>query len=562
MRVGKTLTEEELEDHVLYEADPVKVGELSAWRKCTILVLARYPLLHSVFWLSVVGWAALRATDDKQALLKAVIECWLVYSFGKYVVTGTCGFRGLRLLRGNDAKPATHWREEADAYVAAQRDAGDAGAELRYEDVIHVVAIPNYKEDPGTLRRTVATLAAQADAKEALVVVLAMEERDATARATAAAVVGEFGGCFRALYCTLHELKPGEVAGKSSNENWAVRCAKRRLCDELGARSDRVVVTVCDADTYFHARYFAALSCAYVKRDALARRRTFWQACTQFYPNCDDVPLVCGVRYALLSVGFLGQMANPLHYKLPFAVYSVALDLAVEARYWDPAVIPEDWHMFLRCFYATAGEIRVEPLFFPVGCECVTDRTGPRTVAACYQQAKRWQWGAIDLGFIAARTGDAPPHRQLAVSLAATEHHLLYPLMWIVLAAAPWLVKDWATGWRFKLWAGFFVVNFFMLNVLDHAYRDVLARDAGCGGPRARGLAAFRGARVAAFVFFPFADLLLFVLPSLHAHARMALSTRFDYVVAPKVAICCMSSVHSSSHLLANLPLPDRKSVV
>ena len=41
-------------------------------------------------------------------------------------------------------------------------------------------------------------------------------------------------------------------------------------------------------------------------------------------------------------------MANPLHYKLPFAVYSLALDLAVEAKYWDPAVIPEDWHMFLR----------------------------------------------------------------------------------------------------------------------------------------------------------------------------------------------------------------------
>ncbi|KAH8070771.1 glycosyl transferase [Aureococcus anophagefferens] len=450
MRVGKTLTEEELEDHVLYEADPVKVGELSAWRK----------------------------------RLKAVIECWLVYSFGKYVVTGTCGFRGLRLLRGNDAKPATHWREEADAYVAAQRDAGDAGAELRN----------------GT--------------------------RPRGGRAAA----GEFGGCFRALYCTLHELKPGEVAGKSSNENWAVRCAKRRLCDELGARSDSVVVTVCDADPHFHARYFAALSCAYVKRDALARRRTFWQACTQFYPNCDDVPLVCGVRYALLSVGFLGQMANPLHYKLPFAVYSVALDLAVEARYWDPAVIPEDWHMFLRCFYATAGEIRRAALL-PVGCECVTDRTGPRTVAACYQQAKRWQWGAIDLGFIAARTGDAPPHRQLAVSLAATEHHLLYPLMWIVLAAAPWLVKDWATGWRFKLWAGFFVVNFFMLNVLDHAYRDVLARTLAAVAQRwARGLPrrARRGLRL-----LPFADLLLFVLPSLHA-ARRRWRCRRRLRVAPR----------------------------
>ena len=31
------------------------------------------------------------------------------------------------------------------------------------------------------------------------------------------------------------------------------------------------------------------------------------------------------------------------------------------------------------------------------------------------------------------------------------------------------------------------------------------------------------------FAAFPVADLLLAVLPSLHAHARMALSTRFDY---------------------------------
>ena len=38
----------------------------------------RYPLLHSVFWLSVVGFAALHSTHDRQALLKTVIECWLV----------------------------------------------------------------------------------------------------------------------------------------------------------------------------------------------------------------------------------------------------------------------------------------------------------------------------------------------------------------------------------------------------------------------------------------------------------------------------------------------------
>ena len=85
---------------------------------------------------------------------------------------------------------------------------------------------------------------------------------------------------------------------------------------------------------------------------------------------------------------------------------------------------------------------------------------------------------------------------------------------------------------------------------------QVLARDRGCGGPDAARLKNFRAARVAAFAFFPLADLLLFVLPSLHAHARMALSTRFDYVVAPKVAICkCLAKTPSSSHMLEHMAL-------
>ena len=146
-------------------------------------------------------------------------------------------------------------------------------------------------------------------------------------------------------------------------------------------------------------------------------------------------------------------MSNPLHYRLPFAVYSLALDLAVEAHYWDPSVIPEDWHMFLRCFYATRGGVKVDPIFLPVGCECVVDTSTTKTIGACYDQAKRWQWGAIDVGYIAARTRDART-TAARVALAAQEHHLLYPLMWIVLAAAPWLVEGWATGWRFRFWVG------------------------------------------------------------------------------------------------------------
>lgn len=425
---------------------------------------------------------------------------------------------------------------------------------LRYDDVVHVVAIPNYKESPATLRRTLTTLAAQRDAKRAIAVILAMEARDTSARSTSRTLHAEFGSQFRSLYTTMHVLRDGEVGGKSSNENWAVRCAKRQLVDVEGIDPSVIVVTVCDADTYFHSAYFAALTRAYICESPATRHRRFWQAATNFYPNSDDVPVLCSVRYALLSVGFLGQLANPVHYRLPFAVYSMSLNLARESGYWDPTVIPEDWHMFLRCFYASRGAARVKPIFFPVGCECVTDTGTLRTVAACYHQAKRWQWGAIDIGFIAVHSADfglSGLHQQVLVTLAASEHHLYYPLMWIVIAAAPWLVDDWATGWRFQLWICFYCSNFFFLNFLDWSYRETLARHADhcAGGPNAPRLADFSFKRAVAFAAFPIADLLLFVLPSLHAHARMALSTRFDYIVAPKKTLLRSSALNTPEQL-------------
>lgn len=82
-------------------------------------------------------------------------------------------------------------------------------------------------------------------------------------------------------------LKEGEVGGKSSNENWAVRCVKTRLVEEMGMNKDNIVVTVCDADTYFHPEHFACLSYKFVTDNN--RYHKFWQACPCFYPNMEEV---------------------------------------------------------------------------------------------------------------------------------------------------------------------------------------------------------------------------------------------------------------------------------
>ena len=149
-------------------------------------------------------------------------------------------------------------RQESDDFSSAS----SSNDLLRYEDVLHVIAIPNYKEDVATLRRTRATLAQQRDASTQLVVVLAMEARDPLARATAQTLRKEFSHQFRGMHCTLHSLKSGEVAGKSSNENWAVDVLKEDTATS-SVLDPTELSRICDAGHSTSPSHFSALSAAY-----------------------------------------------------------------------------------------------------------------------------------------------------------------------------------------------------------------------------------------------------------------------------------------------------------
>jgi len=502
---------------------------------------------------------------------------------------------------------------------------GAAATPMHFDDVLHVIVVPNYKEPAEVLARTLDTLRDQTVASAQLVVVLAMEGRDPKAHETAAVLIQEYGSSFVHMFYTVHKMQAGEVGGKSSNENWAMRCAKHKLVDELGVDSSRVVLTTCDADTYFAPSHFACLS-HHFACDPL-RATKFWQAATCFYPNLVEVPVLCRVRYAIISVGFVGLLANPLAYTFPFSCYSLSLDLALEADFWDPAVIPEDWHMYLRCFYATRGRATVEPLFLPVGCECVVaSEDTAENIEACYSQSKRWQWGAVDFGFIcvsntqvgaapdgsplkavAERVGGGRPFwlRKALILFTAYEHHLLFNVMWCLVLLAPFIFhNDWS-AWRSISWAVFLVVNWTVLVTLDGLYRGLVrgrrhfkleadersafggvaappsgiassgllarslpdkissgALSSGGRGEGARLLEAPQQAgaagtgslagdlalawqpvvsswagvgRALGFWLFPLSDFLLFVVPTFHAHLRMAMRLNEKRVQGQKV---------------------------
>ncbi|MBM3139517.1 MAG: hypothetical protein FJZ92_04710 [Chloroflexi bacterium] len=298
----------------------------------------------------------------------------------------------------------------------------------------HMVIIPNYRESLAGLARTLDSLAAQANAEQ-LVVVLAMEAREAEARTKAAALRLRFRGRFAKLFATFHPSDiPGETPGKGSNEAWAARQAYTRLI--LGEDDDinRYTVTSCDADAVFHPRHFEALN--YLFLTSRDRYHAFWQPAIFNSNNIWDVPAPLRIPDGLSGINRLANLVLPTSVKMPTSCYSLSWILLHEVDYWDEEVIPEDWHLYLKCCYTVGDRVHVEPLFLPLGNDCVHTDGYWKTLRAHYFQAVRHAWGASDIPYAwrAATSRRTRLRRARGLMLAAnlTKVHVLWASQWFV----------------------------------------------------------------------------------------------------------------------------------
>lgn len=372
-------------------------------------------------WLTILSPLLLARDAPFLAVTLAIVfqVYWLYRGIG-ILVYGSLGYTRLRSHAGVD------WRELYEGERATGQRA------LNWEDIRHIVIIPNYREPIDKLRRSLEALARQKDAASQVWVVLAMEERETEAVAKARTLQHEFRGRLGGVYYTLHPANlPGEIAGKSSNEAWAARWARRQFVDRLGHNIRHITVTSCDADSCFHPNYFACLTYKFATDPA--RHHLFWQAPVLFHNNVWEIP--CFIRFVTSMMGVLqlSGLANPNEEIFPNSTYSASLYLVDSAGYWDTDIIPEDWHMFIKCFFHNRGRIAVEPIYLPVSGDAPLSSTLWRTAVNRYQQAKRHAWGV----------SDAPYAVKLYFKHAEIPARVKFPLVWS-------LLRDhyiWATSW-------------------------------------------------------------------------------------------------------------------
>lgn len=238
-----------------------------------------------------------------------------------------------------------------------------------------------------------------------------MEQAENEAAEKASKLMANFQHSFQSIVFTLHPRGiPGEIRGKSSNTAWAARQILSSTpplahADEgYQNQPKEQVITVMDADTCFAADYFEAVSYHYAStRSRQERDLLFFSTPTLFDRNSDKVPFLVRAYDMQWSMGVLSNFYPFSKKQTPCSAYSLSAALIDSVGGWDTdaGAIGEDLHTFLKCFFATQAQFKVQPIYSPASqCNIEGGRGYWSGVSARYTQSKRHMWAALDVGYV------------------------------------------------------------------------------------------------------------------------------------------------------------------
>mmetsp|Transcript_25077 Transcript_25077/g.54569 ORF Transcript_25077/g.54569 Transcript_25077/m.54569 type:complete len:927 (-) Transcript_25077:93-2873(-) len=375
---------------------PLKVIDVNApignfWRKFPIFICSAFVAIPTALWFAGAAFYSF-------AFL-TIFSIYQGWKMGAHI--------GLFCFLGT--KKMAHF-ENADfqaVYDAEMKDPmWKRRGGPRWKDIYHFVCLPNYKEDTEVLRLAIKSIAASGVAKKQICLVLAMEAREENVQEKAEGLMAEFKDSFWLCQATYHPAGlPGETPGKSANTRWAANQLFDEVFPKYQVSLDTAIITVADADSEFHAEYFAALTYYFIHAGGESgvtpdRYLTIWQPPILHLKNYIKQPSVVRVASFVTSEHELANLSDPNAMRVPYSTYSISASLAKAVQGWDPDWISEDWHMALKCFFSTGGRLRISPIFFPILNYAPEAESWFTTVQARWIQAKRHALGFSEIVYM------------------------------------------------------------------------------------------------------------------------------------------------------------------
>lgn len=263
---------------------------------------------------------------------------------------------------------------------------------LDWSDIYHLVILPMYKEPHEVIRESFLALSKINYPLEKLIVVLAVEERGGeVASESADKIANEFRGIFGKFSVISHPLGiPGELAGKGSNETWAVRKVKSEVLDHMGMDWRQIIVSVFDVDTVVPPDFFGCLAWNYLT--SARPLHSSFQPIPFFTNNIWQAPAFARIFAFSTTFWQMIQQARPERL-ITFSSQSISFKALVDIDFWQTNVVSEDSRIFWQCLLYYNGDWRTVPLFFPVYMDANVAPTFWQTAKNQYKQIRRWAYG-------------------------------------------------------------------------------------------------------------------------------------------------------------------------
>lgn len=407
-----------------------------------------------------------------------------------------------------------------------------------WQKIHHLVIIPNYKESVHKMEKTITSLANQTFPAKKITLILAMEKKEKDACEKATFLQKKFIKNFAHFWTTYHPSDiPGETPGKSSNEAWAGKYAQKKLSEETKIPLKNITITTCDADSIFPKDYFSLLTYKFLK--AKNPYLLFWQAPIFQYNNINKLPVIIRILSITSGIIFLSNLVKISKRFFNYSTYSASLKLMSEIGFWDVDVIPEDWHVFLKAFYQTAGKVEIQPLFLPVYTDAPYAKTLRKTFLNRYHQCKREAWGATDIPYAVRlffQHAEIPLGKRLLRLSVLLESHFTWTTHWFILtlgATIPSILNPkfnrTIIGYNLSKLSGF-VLTLCLFGLLAIIVFDYLLRPK----TQKEKTGLFHPLTYLRWLLLPLSGLLFATLPGLEAQTRIMLGKKLKYRVTEK----------------------------
>jgi hypothetical protein len=312
-----------------------------------------------------------------------------------------------------------------------------------------------------------------------------------------------------------------------------------------------------DADTQWHPQHFFVLTALFALNEH--RHLRFWQAPIRYHGNIWDINPLLRIVNAYATAFELSYLASPWWLAMPMSSYSLSLRLLHTSGYWDGDVIADEWHMFIKAYFARGGEVRLEAVMLPFIADATIGEGIVSELKERYLQSLRHAWGSKEIGYMIAKMIDHPDVELLpALRLLFRISHdiLLAGAGWVILTVgsqlpvllhreiAPFnpldIINDPAQGletalhglyshpiWLMLVLAGAMVV----LLAIVFWLQDVQVRPA----RDTRHTVSERIWTLLSFPLMPFLTLVVLAIPTIQAQTRLLFGIPLQFRVSKKI---------------------------